>query len=91
MKVGASSTVLRVGTSPTGAFDAPVVSQGTASAPAAGGNGWIDYMGSFPSAGASGLNSLGFESISTGSGNNSIGNFLDNIQIELVRSWNSCG
>lgn len=81
--VGASLPIVRVGTTSTGAFNAPVVSQGTAVAPAAGGNGWIDYSGSFAYGGVSGTTSLGFESISTGSGSNTVGNFLDNIQIEL--------
>ena len=81
--VGASQTVARVGTTSNGAFNAPVVSQGSANAPASGGNGWIDYTGNFNYAGATGTSSLGFESISTGSGSNTVGNFLDNIQIEL--------
>lgn len=81
--VGASQAVVRVGTTSNGAFNAPIVSQGSASAPASGGNGWVDYTGSFNYAGATGTNSLGFESISTGGGSNTVGNFLDNIQIEL--------
>ena len=81
--VGASQAVIRVGTTSNGSFNTPVVSQGSTSAPASGGNGWVDYTGSFNYAGATGTNSLGFESISTGGGSNTIGNFLDNIQIEL--------
>ncbi len=81
--VGASVPVVRVGTTSSGAFNAPVVSQGTSGAPASGGNGWVDYTGSFIYGGATGTSSLGFESISTGSGSNTVGNFLDNIQIEL--------
>lgn len=81
--VGASLPVVRVDTTSSGAFNTPIVSQGTALVPVAGGNGWIDYTGTFNYAGATGTNSLGFESISTGSGNNTIGNFLDNIQIDL--------
>ncbi|MEP6632671.1 MAG: hypothetical protein ABJA62_00520 [Luteimonas sp.] len=81
--VGASVPIVRVGTTSNGAFNAPIVSQGTVNAPAAGGNGWIDYTGSFAYSGATGTTSLGFESISTGSGSNTVGNFLDNIQIDL--------
>ncbi|MEO8365769.1 MAG: hypothetical protein ABI538_06125 [Pseudoxanthomonas sp.] len=81
--VGASQAIIRIGTTSNGAFNAPIVSQGSASAPASGGNGWVDYTGIFNYAGATGTNSLGFESISTGSGSNTVGNFLDNIQIEL--------
>lgn len=81
--VGASVPVVRVSTTSSGVFAAPVLSQGTAQAPAAGGNGWVDYTGTFGYNGATGTNSLGFESISTGSGSNTVGNFLDNIQIDL--------
>ncbi|SFL07896.1 DUF11 domain-containing protein [Lysobacter sp. cf310] len=83
MKVGASSTVIRVGTTSNGAFDTPTVSQGTANAPVAGGNGWVDYSGNFTYAGATGTNSLGFESISTAGGDLTVGNFLDAIQLVL--------
>ncbi|MCY7313265.1 MAG: DUF11 domain-containing protein [Pseudoxanthomonas sp.] len=82
--VGASVPVVRVGTTSTGAFNAPVLSQGSASAPASGGNGWVDYRGTFNYGGITGTTSQGFESISTGSGGNSIGNFLDDIRIELA-------
>ena len=81
--VGASVPVVRVSTTSSGMFAAPVLSQGTAQAPAAGGNGWVDYTGTFAYSGATGTNSLGFESISTGSGSNTVGNFLDNIEIDL--------
>jgi uncharacterized repeat protein (TIGR01451 family) len=81
--IGASVPIVRVGTTSNGAFDTPIASQGTANAPVSGGNGWVDYTGSFTYAGATGTTSMGFESISAGSGNNTVGNFLDNIQIEL--------
>lgn len=81
--IGASVPIVRVGTTSNGTFNAPVASQGTANAPVSGGNGWVDYTGSFTYAGATGTTSMGFESISAGSGNNTVGNFLDNIQIEL--------
>lgn len=83
MKVGASSTVIRVGTTTNGSFDTPIVSQGSASTPVAGGNGWVDYRGNFNYAGATGTNSLGFESISTAGGDLTVGNFLDAIQLVL--------
>ena len=82
--IGASSPIVRVGTTSSGAFDAPVITQGTAAAPLSGGNGWVDYSGLFTYTSPSGVTSMGFESISTGSGNNTVGNFLDNIQIELT-------
>lgn len=82
--IGASVPIVRVGTTSNGAFNAPIASQGTANAPVSGGNGWVDYSGSFTYASATGTTSMGFESISAGSGNNTVGNFLDNIQIELT-------
>lgn len=82
--IGASVPIVRVGTTSNGTFNAPVASQGTANPPVSGGNGWVDYTGAFTYAGATGVTSMGFESISAGSGNNTVGNFLDNIQIELT-------
>ena len=84
MKVGATGTIVQVGTTNNGTFNTPIVSQGTANTPTSGGNGWVDYSGSFSYAGANGVNSFGFESISTATGDNSVGNFLDNIQINLA-------
>lgn len=83
--IGASVPIVRVSTTSNGTVPAgtPVVSQGTANAPAAAVNGWRDYSGTFVYGGASGITSMGFESISTGSGSNTIGNFLDNIEILL--------
>ena len=84
MKIGATGTVVEVGTTSNGTFNTPVASQGTVNTPTSGGNGWVDYTGTFSYAGASGVNSLGFESISTANGDNSVGNFLDDIQISLA-------
>ena len=82
LRVGASNTVVRVGTTNTGAFLAPVVSQGTAQTPVnvAGNTSWVDYRGSFNYAGATGVTNLGFEAI----GGSTSGNLLDDIQIELA-------
>ncbi|MBD2189071.1 DUF11 domain-containing protein [Pseudanabaena mucicola] len=44
------------------------------------GNGWVRYSGSFRYTSTSGNFPIGFESIATGSGNNTIGNFIDNAQ-----------
>lgn len=85
MKVGASGTIIRVGTTNTGAVDAPVVSQGTANAPVniAGNASWVRYAGGFTYAGTTGVTNLGFEAISA-SGGASNGNLLDDIQIALA-------
>lgn len=85
MKVGASGTVIRVGTTNNGAFDAPIVSQGTANAPVniAGNTSWVRYAGGFTYTGATGVTNLGFEAISA-QGGASNGNLLDDIQIALA-------
>ncbi|GAB2491614.1 hypothetical protein [Arenimonas alkanexedens] len=74
--------IVRVGTTNAGTGGVLVTSQGTATS-AAGPNGWRDYSGAFTYTGATGTSNMGFQSISTGSGNNTIGNFLDDIQITL--------
>ena len=85
MKVGASATVVRVGTTNNGSFDAPIVSQGTANAPVnvPGNTSWVRYSGSFNHAGATGVTNIGFEAISAQGGATN-GNLLDDIQIELA-------
>lgn len=82
MKVGATSTVVRVGTTNNGSFLTPVVSQGTIQPPTnvAGNVTWVDYRGSFAYAGTTGTTNLGFEAI----GGTTSGNLLDDIQIELA-------
>ncbi|MBW8367206.1 MAG: DUF11 domain-containing protein, partial [Arenimonas sp.] len=50
---------------------------------ARGPNGWRDYSGAFTYTGATGQTNLGFQAISTGSGSATVGNFLDDIQIQL--------
>jgi uncharacterized repeat protein (TIGR01451 family) len=44
------------------------------------GNGWVRYNGSVPYAGATSNRSVGFAAVSTGGGNPTIGNFLDDVQ-----------
>lgn len=82
MKVGATSTVVQVGTTNSGASDTPVVSQGTVNAPAnAPGNPtWVDYSGVFTYAGPTGTTNVGFEALN----GTTSGNLLDDIQIDLV-------
>jgi uncharacterized repeat protein (TIGR01451 family) len=84
--VGASVAIATVSTTNNGTMPAgtPVANQGTVNAVPAAVAGWRDYSGTFSYTGASGVTSMGFESISTGSGSNTVGNFLDNIQIELA-------
>lgn len=81
-KIGATSTIVRVGTTNNGSFLAPVVSQGMAQAPVnvAGNATWVDYRGNFSYAGATGVTNMGFEAI----GGSTSGNLLDDIQIELA-------
>ncbi|MEH2046483.1 hypothetical protein [Nostoc sp.] len=44
------------------------------------GNGWVRYNGTVPYTGASGNRPVGFAAVSTGGGNNTVGNFLDDVQ-----------
>lgn len=82
MKVGATSTVVGVGTTNSGNFLAPVVSMGTVNTPqrVPGNATWVDYSGSFAYAGATGITNIGFEAI----GGTTSGNLLDEIQIQLA-------
>lgn len=81
LKLGAASTVVRVGTTNTGAFLPPVTSIGTSNAPAnvAGNATWVRYSGTFQYPGATGVTNLGFEAI----GGTTSGNLLDDVQIDL--------
>ncbi|WP_395684146.1 hypothetical protein, partial [Dokdonella sp.] len=45
--------------------------------------GWGDYSGSFVWTGAAGVQRIGFEAISSAGGDNSFGNFIDNVQVVL--------
>ena len=82
MKIGASSTIVRVGTTNNGATNVPVASQGVVDTPvnAPGNTSWVDYRGRFSYAGATGTTNMGFESV----GGSTSGNLLDEIQIELA-------
>jgi uncharacterized repeat protein (TIGR01451 family) len=82
MKIGASSTIVRVGTTNNGAINTPVASQGVVDTPvnAPGNTSWVDYRGRFTYAGATGTTNMGFESV----GGSTSGNLLDEIQIELA-------
>lgn len=83
--VGASVPIVTVSTTNNGTMPAgtPVANQGTVNPVPAPVNGWRDYSGRFTYAGATGVTAMGFEAIRSANGNNSIGNLLDNIQIEL--------
>ena len=43
-------------------------------------NGWVRYTGTVPYTGNNGVQPVGFSAVSTGSNNNTIGNFLDDVQ-----------
>lgn len=82
MKVGATNTVVRVGTTNNGTFETPVVSQGSAQTPvrAPGNTTWVDYSGQFQYAGTTGSTNIGFEAV----GGTTEGNLLDEIQIAVA-------
>jgi hypothetical protein len=44
------------------------------------GNGWVKYSGTVPYTGTTGNRPAGFAAVSTAGGNNTIGNFLDDVQ-----------
>ncbi|MEH1863896.1 MAG: hypothetical protein V7K69_02475 [Nostoc sp.] len=44
------------------------------------GNGWVRYTGTVPYTGASGNQPVGFAAVSTAGGDNTVGNFLDEVQ-----------
>ena len=79
--VGASQAVVRVGTTSNGAFNVPIVSQGSANSPASGGNGWVDYTGSSTIPRDRHHSLVSNRSVPWRQHNRR--NFLDNIQIEL--------
>ncbi|HRO27627.1 MAG TPA: hypothetical protein PLD19_09360, partial [Luteimonas sp.] len=82
MKVGATATVVRIGTTNTGAIDTPVVLMGSINTPVQmpGNTSWVNYSGSFTYGGATGGTNMGFESM----GGTTEGNLLDDIQIQLA-------
>lgn len=82
MKIGATSTVVRVGTTNNGSFTTPVALMGTVNTPVRvpGNNTWVDYSGTFTYGGATGTTNMGFEAM----GGTTSGNLLDEIQIELA-------
>jgi len=81
--VRVSTTTAGVGSVIAGSCGGGAVGSATCNAPATVGT-WADYTGGFTWNGPSGLRSLGFEAIGTGSGSNTVGNFLDNIQVTLT-------
>ena len=81
MKLGGTTTVIRVGTTNNGTFQTPVTSLGTSNPPVnlPGNTTWVRYTGTFQNPLATGATNLGFEAI----GGTTSGNLLDDIQIEL--------
>lgn len=74
--------IVRVGTTSNGSGGVLIATLGS-SASVLGPNGWRDYSGVFTYTGATGQTNLGFQAISTASGSATVGNFLDQIQIQL--------
>ena len=81
MLLGAS-TIVTVGTTNNGTYQAPVASLGTVNTPqaVAGNTTWINYSGQFTYTGVTGESNIGFEAL-TGT---TSGNLLDNIQVDLA-------
>ncbi len=71
-------------TTSNGTVTAQPVAQNGATIPAVSnnnaGNGWVQYSGTVPYTGTTGIRPVGFAAVSTGSGDNTVGNFLDGVQ-----------
>ncbi|MEJ6484692.1 hypothetical protein N0Y54_25810 [Nostoc punctiforme UO1] len=71
-------------TTSNGTVTAQPVSQNGATIPTVtnnnAGNGWVRYSGTVPYTGTTGNKPVGFAAVSTAGGNNTIGNFLDEVQ-----------
>lgn len=77
-----SFPIVQVATTSNGTVTAAPTGSGTINAPAAAGNGWISYSGTYTYTGPTQLVNIGFRAVSTSSGI-SIGNFIDAWQIQL--------
>ncbi|MCC5629384.1 hypothetical protein LC613_15440 [Nostoc sphaeroides CHAB 2801] len=71
-------------TTSSGTVTAQPVAQNGATIPTVtnnnAGNGWVRYSGTVPYTGASGNQPVGFAAVSTAGGDNTVGNFLDEVQ-----------
>lgn len=84
MKVGATGSVVRVGTTNSGSGGVIQTFQGSAtSTNIAGNTSWRRYVGQFSHTGSTGNTNMGFEAISAQGGDTN-GNLLDEIQIQLA-------
>ncbi len=85
-----SSVVATIGTTSNGTdrtntSGTPVPSSASQGSIVIGGtsNGWRDYSGTFTYSGTTGIQQIGFAAVSSGGGNDTVGNFLDEIQVTL--------
>jgi hypothetical protein len=77
-----SFPIVQVSTTNNGATDPPTGS-GTINAPAAAGNGWVRYSGTYNYTGTTQVLNIGFAAISTAGGAIAAGNLIDDLQITL--------
>ncbi|GAB2467507.1 hypothetical protein GCM10027082_18990 [Comamonas humi] len=83
MKVGSTGSIVQVGTTTDGSYEPVQIFPGydaTAAVSTNPTNGWRDYSGQFTYPESSGTSNIGFEAVS----GTTVGNFLDNIQIQLA-------
>ncbi|MGF2035055.1 MAG: hypothetical protein RMZ43_007040 [Nostoc sp. CmiVER01] len=82
--IGANTVFGRFSTTSNGTVTAQPVAQNGATIPTVtnnnAGNGWVRYTGTVPYTGTSGNQPVGFAAVSTAGGNNTVGNFLDEVQ-----------
>ncbi|MBC1221450.1 hypothetical protein GNF10_11585 [Nostoc sp. UCD121] len=82
--IGANTVFGTFSTTSNGTVTAQPVAQNSATIPTVtnnnAGNGWVRYSGTVPYTAASANQPVGFAAVSTAGGNNTVGNFLDEVQ-----------
>ncbi|QKQ73708.1 hypothetical protein [Nostoc sp. TCL240-02] len=82
--IGTNTIFGTFSTTSNGTVTAQPVAQNGATIPTVtnnnAGNGWVRYTGTVPYTGASSNQPVGFAAVSTAGGNNTVGNFLDEVQ-----------
>ncbi len=79
-----SYPIVRVSTTNNGTITAAPTGSGTINTPVNAGNSWKRYSGRYTYTGPTRVVNIGFVAISTGGGSVTVGNFIDQWQIELA-------
>ncbi|MEP7075717.1 MAG: hypothetical protein ABI878_07890 [Acidobacteriota bacterium] len=78
-----SFPIQQTSTTSNGTVKVTPTGSGTINSPTAAGNGWVSYSGTYTYTGTSQVVNMGFAAVSTAGGDLSVGNFIDNFQINL--------